>query len=608
MKFKSILIPIITILLAVTVPLGAIAADWDVETTPACSNSIAMETVTDAPDVPHIVYNSSGLKHAYRTGASSWTAETVADGNGDGASFVLDSSGVPHVAYSSTNSVEIKYTERTSGFNGGSWDTQTVQQYEEHKRDVDLPPFYTADPNAVTHQITSYDDISLVLDNTGSARVSYAVNWWCDSTNYPFAAPCSAESTMSLRYRYDDGSPPWTQVLPAAEFDVLGGVDNSLALDSSNNYNLIHYNAEPSGDRWTRFLSTVAGPFPDEGAADTGGFSSIMDGSNDLHISYIFWDKNGTGTHFLRYAKYDSSLSSWSTTDIDAANDLTAPGPTSLSLDSDGNPHIAYYDSGDQELRYASYNGASWNIEASPVTTGQSITELSMALDDLDYPHISFCGTSSDGYAHFLDSDSDAHPDHADNCPVDSNHDQAESDGALPGMVAYWKLDVEEGLVGYDTVDNDENNDGVINHADRSTGRVNGGLQFQGDGSVRSELAVKSNESLNITGDVTVEAWVYQDSALPPGTIDTIVIKSSWGWGIQDGYGLYYRNGKVHFFINHFSDHIASAPFSSGEWHHVAGTYDGSTIRIFVDGVEGTSSSYSGTIVHRNYPFTLSGT
>ena len=41
---------------------------------------------------------------------------------------------------------------------------------------------------------------------------------------------------------------------------------------------------------------------------------------------------------------------------------------------------------------------------------------------------------------------------------------------------------------------------------------------------------------------------------------------------------------------------------NDGEWHHVAGTYDGSDIRIYVDGVEEGSTAASGTMSSNTAP------
>ena len=64
---------------------------------------------------------------------------------------------------------------------------------------------------------------------------------------------------------------------------------------------------------------------------------------------------------------------------------------TSLALDSSGNPHISYYQSGDGwgSLEYASWDGSTWNIETVD-SSGDVGQDHSLALDSSGNPHISY--------------------------------------------------------------------------------------------------------------------------------------------------------------------------------------------------------------------------
>lgn len=88
---------------------------------------------------------------------------------------------------------------------------------------------------------------------------------------------------------------------------------------------------------------------------------------------------------------------------------------------------------------------------------------------------------------------------------------------------------------------------------------------------------------LNITGSITLEAWIKPSTILE----QTIVRKG----GINDGgYALKLMgNGKVRF-ITYASptsqENITSnTTIGTGSWHHVAATFDGTQKRLFIDGV-----------------------
>ncbi len=261
-------------------------------------------------------------------------------------------------------------------------------------------------------------------------------------------------------------------------------------------------------------------------------------------------------------------------------------------------------------------------------------TEICNSIDD------DCNGLTDDG----PDTDGDLVSDICDNCINDPNEYQTESDGIVDGMRAYWKFEEGQGFVAYDTV---QPNNGEIYNATWGTGKISGALWFKG--AERSDVTIMDDSgNLVITEadkdtnkGITIEVWVYGEDTIDHYAPEwaTLGMKSSYGcekwvkidekWtctdtngdGVayhwyDDGYGLFYQpeevgDGHMAFFINHYNDNKAySVAFTKNAWHHVAGTYDGETIRVYVDGVEGTSSPYSGDIVNAmtNGEYLISGT
>ena len=95
---------------------------------------------------------------------------------------------------------------------------------------------------------------------------------------------------------------------------------------------------------------------------------------------------------------------------------------------------------------------------------------------------------------------------------------------------------------------------------------------------------------------LSVEAWVRPDAAI--GQYDAVIMKStSSSW--NDGFGLFHQaGGELRFFINHYSRSFAHATVELNVYSHVVGTYDGSTIDLYVNGALADSVPFSDPISH----------
>src|SRR5215210_4085529 len=102
-----------------------------------------------------------------------------------------------------------------------------------------------------------------------------------------------------------------------------------------------------------------------------------------------------------------------------------------------------------------------------------------------------------------------------------------------------------------------------------------------------SYVQVPSSESLNITGPITVEAWIKSNST---SVQQGIVERYNWLGTDDGGFALRLtpggqllfstiRNGNSNAFV------IGKTTVTAGEWHHVAGVFDGSQLKIYLDGI-----------------------
>jgi len=105
--------------------------------------------------------------------------------------------------------------------------------------------------------------------------------------------------------------------------------------------------------------------------------------------------------------------------------------------------------------------------------------------------------------------------------------------------------------------------------------------------------------ALNPTQRVTASAWVNATSWPTQIFQGSIIAKDTWSSG-NKGYVLRGgAGGRVSFAIvvnGNWSDLQTTATVPTGGWHHVAGVYDGTTQKIYIDGVERASKALTGAL------------
>jgi len=103
---------------------------------------------------------------------------------------------------------------------------------------------------------------------------------------------------------------------------------------------------------------------------------------------------------------------------------------------------------------------------------------------------------------------------------------------------------------------------------------------------------VPNSASLNITGPVTLEAWVKTNvTNTQQGIIERWNYDGNNPNMNDGGYALRINaNGTLGFFtvqnghLSHFDEVDSQTQVTPGVWHHVAGVYDGQQLRVYLDG------------------------
>ena len=161
---------------------------------------------------------------------------------------------------------------------------------------------------------------------------------------------------------------------------------------------------------------------------------------------------------------------------------------------------------------------------------------------------------------------------------------------------ALWKMEEGSGSI---LVDASEfgNNATITGNVSRVLGVEGMAIHFNGN----QYATVENSSSLNFTQSITIAAWIK-----PQAKGNQILVRKTDNSG-ANGFELALApNGRISFQVNQTSNRFfstANYPTNGNTWIHIAATFDGSVMKIFINGVENSSKTISpGSLYINDWP------
>jgi hypothetical protein len=168
--------------------------------------------------------------------------------------------------------------------------------------------------------------------------------------------------------------------------------------------------------------------------------------------------------------------------------------------------------------------------------------------------------------------------------------------GSIDAPVAYWALDETSGKTANDSAGN---NDGTVINGTWTAGKIGGALNFSS-----GYVDCGDDASLDITGLITVSGWIKTTMTTESSVVAKWDASVTNGDGLQTCYDLLINHNGIGYAEFHLRGSnlgpsiyaISTIQVNDGMWHLVTGVYDGSFIKLYVDGLLQGSTAYSGGI------------
>ena len=143
------------------------------------------------------------------------------------------------------------------------------------------------------------------------------------------------------------------------------------------------------------------------------------------------------------------------------------------------------------------------------------------------------------------------------------------------GPILYYSF---ENVSGSTVIDSGSggNNGTMVNSPTITTGKMGKAVSLNG-----------SNQSITVgtisLSTITISTWIYANSSSGNIIVEKAPVNSEWLLMFEGGYVVWRGSDTSH-------DLRLTAP-STGAWHHIAATFDGTTAIVYIDGVAVGSNS-----------------
>ena len=179
-----------------------------------------------------------------------------------------------------------------------------------------------------------------------------------------------------------------------------------------------------------------------------------------------------------------------------------------------------------------------------------------------------------------------------------------------PSLLLY--LDFEGGQG--DTVEDRSmygNNGGIEGNAQWAAGKLGGGLEID----LTSFILVPEWDGFKVTDEVTLACWTkfiaFAPEAWQGNSLDFLVCRWNWSQGDNRCYEVELSSHCPAFLVS--SDGTdggstlacAEEPVELDQWYNIVGVFDGSEVKIYVDGEEKAAAQHEGNIFAGEGPVTI---
>lgn len=322
-----------------------------------------------------------------------WQIEVVnTDGGGEFSSLAIDHFGSFHLVYSNRAGSSLRYVYRPKA--GKRWDTTVVDSAGGSFSSFAVDSHGWAhiaynSPNSTGLHYAYWDGREWHKYIIDTERTSHETSIQLDSRGNPRIsyyrdAYADRRNAEHLKYAYSDGHTWYTQTV---DHRPGTGRWNSIALDATDRPYISYSLAEGSlgyalldQSKWEQ---TVAGSNSARSKKHLDFASSlVMDREGAPHLAFI-----DASARTVNYAWREGN--EWREETLDFLEATGADSDrVSLKLDGEGRPHVAYNDSGSGALKYATRDKEGWHTEV--IDRGEAGEYASLSLDDKDQPYVAY--------------------------------------------------------------------------------------------------------------------------------------------------------------------------------------------------------------------------